>query len=138
MRGDSEVIIWCIPQVEVIRYVSTVSCVYGKVSIEDKNKNLKNFKEGKVQYLVANPASADKGLTLTNTRFAIYFSMNDSLELFEQSADRIYGDKSKQPHRCTYYIIQAKGTIDEVIYRSIRNKENVSMAILKHLKGGVQ
>jgi len=31
------------------------ACVYGRVSIEDKNKNLKNFKEGKVQYLVANP-----------------------------------------------------------------------------------
>jgi hypothetical protein len=140
--GDEQVIIWCNyhKEFEAIQDMLGDKCasVYGKVSIEDKNKNIKAFKEGKVQYLVANPASADKGLTLTNTRFAIYFSMNDSLELFEQSADRIYGDISKQAHRCTYYIIQAKGTIDEVIYRSIRNKENVSMAILKHLKGGIQ
>ena len=64
--------------------------------------------------------------------------MNDSLELFEQSADRIYGDISKQAHRCTYYIIQAKGTVDEVIYKSIKNKGDVSMAILSHLKGGIQ
>ena len=113
------------------------ACVYGKVSIEDKNKNIKAFKEGKFEYLVANPASADKGLTLTNARFAIYFSMNDSLELFEQSADRIYGDTSKQPHRCTYYIILAKGPVDEVIYESIKNKGDVSMAILNHLKGGL-
>ena len=140
--GDEQVIIWCNyhKEFEVIQDMlgDKCACVYGKISIEDKNKNIKAFKEGKVQYLVANPASADKGLTLTNTRFAIYFSMNDSLELFEQSVDRIYGDISKQAHRCTYYILQAKGTIDEVIYRSIRNKENVSMAILKHLKGGIQ
>lgn len=140
--GDEQVIIWCNyhKEFEVIQDMlgDKCACVYGRVSIEDKNKNLKNFKEGKVQYLVANPASADKGLTLTNTRFAIYFSMNDSLELFEQSADRIYGDISKQAHRCTYYIIQAKGTIDEVIYKSIKNKGDVSMAILNHLKGGLQ
>ena len=55
-------------------------CVYSKVSIEDKNKNIKeHLKRGKFEYLVANPASADKGLTVTNTRFAIYFSMNDKL-----------------------------------------------------------
>ena len=140
--GDEQAIIWCNyhKEFEVIQNMlgDRCACVYGKVSIEDKNKNLKAFKEGKVQYLVANPASADKGLTLTNTRFAIYFSMNDSLELFEQSVDRIYGDKSKQPHRCTYFIIQAKGTVDEVIYQSIRNKGDVSMAILNHLKGGIQ
>lgn len=140
--GDEQVIIWCNyhKEFEVIKDMlgDKCACVYGKIRIEDKNKNIKAFKEGKVQYLVANPASADKGLTLTNTRFAIYFSMNDSLELFEQSADRIYGDKSKQPHRCTYYIIQAKGTIDEVIYKSIKNKGDISMAILKHLKGGIQ
>ncbi len=140
--GDEQVIIWCNyhKEFEVIQDMlgDKCACVYGKVSIEDKNKNIKAFKEGKVQYLVANPASADKGLTLTNTRFAIYFSMNDSLELFEQSADRIYGDISKQAHRCTYYIIQAKGTIDEVIYKSIKNKGDVSMAILNYLKGGIQ
>lgn len=139
--GEAQAIIWCNyhKEFEVIQDMlgDKCVCVYGKVSIEDKNKNLKAFKEGKAQYLVANPASADKGLTLTNARFAIYFSMNDSLELFEQSADRIYGDKSKQPHRCTYYIIQAKGTVDEVIYSSIRNKGDVSMAVLNHLKGGL-
>ena len=136
--GDEQVIIWCNYHKEFEEIQKMLGdrcvCVYGKVSIQDKNKNLKDFKEGKVQYLVANPASADKGLTLTNTRFAIYFSMNDSLELFEQSADRIYGDISKQAHRCTYYIMQARGTVDEVIYKAIQNKGDVSMAVLNHLK----
>ena len=84
-----QVIIWCnyYKEFEVIQDMlgDKCDCVYSKVSIEDKNKNIKAFKEGKVQYLVVNPASADKALTLTNTRFVIYFSMNDSLELFESN-----------------------------------------------------
>jgi SNF2 family DNA or RNA helicase len=110
--------------------------VYGDVSLTQKNENIKAFKEGKVQYLVANPASADKGLTLTNAHFAIYFSLGYSYELFKQSIERIYGDIIKQKQRCTYYILIAKGTVDRIIYNAIQNKGDMSVDILNHLKGG--
>lgn len=110
--------------------------VNGTVSIDEKRKNIKDFKEGRIQYLVANPASADKGLTLTNAHICIYFSMNYSYELFKQSMERIYGDVIKQPTRCTYYVMLAKGTVDEAIYGALDNKESISTAVLNHLKGG--
>lgn len=113
------------------------ACVYGATSITDKDKAIKDFKAGKIQYLVANPASADKGLTLTNTHIAIYFSLTWSYELFKQSMDRIYGDISKQPKHCLYYIMMANGTIDTVLYREVlRGKGSASYAILNHLKSG--
>jgi len=112
--------------------------VYGGTSIEEKNVAIKDFKAGKIQYLVANPASADKGLTLTNTHIAIYFSLNWSYELFKQSYDRIYADKSIQPKHCQYYIMMARNTIDEVLYRDVlQYKHNSSYAILNHLKSEV-
>jgi len=113
------------------------ACVYGGVTLEEKNEAIKRFKAGQVQYLIANPASADKGLTLTNAHIAIYFSLNWSYELFKQSYDRIYGDKNIQPHHCDYYIIIAKGTIDRILYSDVlQGKGDASYAVLNHLKSG--
>lgn len=111
-------------------------CVYGAVSIADKNEAIKDFKQGTIQYLVANPASADKGLTLTNAHICVYFSLNWSYELYKQSMERIYGAKSSQPKHCHYYIMIATGTIDRVLYSDVlQGKSDASYAILNHLKG---
>ena len=51
--------------------------------------------------------------------------------------ERIYGDISKQPKHCTYYIMIAKGTIDAVLYKDVlQGKATGSQAILDHLKAG--
>lgn len=139
--GDKQVLIWANYRREfaLIKEMLGDTCgmVYGGATIEEKNEALKNFKEGKIQYLVANPASADKGLTLTNAHTAIYFSLNWSYELYKQSADRIYGDKRIQPHFCTYYVFIAKGTIDSILYNDVlQGKQEASYAVLNHLKGG--
>lgn len=112
-------------------------CVYGGTTIHEKNESIQLFKSGKVQYLIANPASADKGLTLTNAHISIYFSLNWSYELFKQSMERIYGDIRKQPKHCDYYVMIAKGTIDRVLYSDVlQGKGTASYAVLNHLKGG--
>lgn len=111
-------------------------CIYGGMSLAEKTEAIQLFKTGKIQYLVANPASADKGLTLTNAHISIYFSLNWSYELFKQSYDRIYGDIEKQPKHCEYYIFIAKGTIDRVLYSDVlQGKGSASYAVLNHLKG---
>lgn len=111
-------------------------CVYGGVSLQDKTDAIRQFKDGRIQYLVANPASADKGLTLTNCHICIYFSLNWSYELFKQSMERIYGDISKQPEHCLYYVMLANKTIDTIIYNEVlQGKASSSMSLLNHLKG---
>ena len=112
-------------------------CVYGGTTLAEKNAAISLFKAGKIQYLIANPASADKGLTLTNAHISIYFSLNWSYELFKQSMERIYADISKQPKHCDYYVMIAKGTIDRVLYSDVlQGKGQYSSAVLAHLKGG--
>jgi superfamily II DNA or RNA helicase len=139
--GDKQAIIWAYYKFEFRtikeRIGSLCDCIYGDTTIEEKNKTLKAFKEGRIRYLVANPASASMGLTLTNAHIAIYFSMGYSMELFAQSADRIYGSTRSQPNRCTYYIMMAKGTIDELIYKAVQGKCKLSSEILDFLKGGL-
>ena len=112
-------------------------CVYGGTTLAEKNEAISLFKSGDIQYLIANPASADKGLTLTNAHISIYFSLNWSYELFKQSMERIYADISKQPKHCDYYVMIAKGTIDRVLYSDVlQGKGQYSSAVLAHLKGG--
>jgi hypothetical protein len=138
--GDEQAIIWCVykKEFEILkqRLGDKCGCVYGATAIQEKNENIRAFKQGRIQYLIANPASADKGLTLTNSHIAIYFSLGYSYELWKQSIERIYGSTAKQPRRCEYYIFIASGTVDRAIYNAVQNKGNLSTAILNHLKGG--
>ena len=139
--GDEQVLIWANYKAEfrIIQRAlgDSCRCVYGETTLAEKNEAIKLFKEGRVQYLVANPASADKGLTLTNAHISIYFSLNWSYELFKQSMERIYGDVMKQPKHCDYYVMIAKGTIDRVLYSDVlQGKGEASYAVLNHLKGG--
>lgn len=139
--GDAQVLIWANYRAEfdIIAAMLGDKCrtLYGATSISDKTAAIQAFKRGDIQYLVANPASADKGLTLTNCHICIYFSLNWSYELFKQSMERIYGDIRKQPEHCYYYVLTAKGTIDEVLYHDVlQGKGDASAAVLHHLKGG--
>ena len=137
--GDSQVLIWANYRAEFENIAAMLGdkcrTLYGATSISDKTAAIQAFKRGDIQYLVANPASADKGLTLTNCHICVYFSLNWSYELFKQSMERIYGDISKQPEHCLYYVILANGTIDEVLYNEVlQGKGDSSAAVLKHLK----
>lgn len=139
--GDEQVLIWANYKAEfrIIQQAlgDSCRCVYGETTLAEKNEAIKLFKEGKIQYLIANPASADKGLTLTNAHISIYFSLNWSYELFKQSMERIYADISKQPKHCDYYVLIAKGTIDRILYSDVlHGKGQSSSAVLAHLKGG--
>jgi len=138
--GTDQVIIWCNYRKEFevlkLKFGRRAKYIYGGTSAADKNEAVQQFKCGNVRYLVANPASADKGLTLTNCHINIYFSLNWSYEQFKQSSERIYADISKQPKFCTYYIFLAKGTIDTILYDDVlQGKGMASHAVLDHLKG---
>lgn len=139
---DEQVLIWANyrKEFEIIQSLlgERCRCIYGGTSITEKNESIRLFKTGEIPYLIANPASADKGLTLTNAHISIYFSLNWSYELFKQSMERIYGDVMKQPKHCHYYVFIAKGSIDRVLYSDVlQGKGDASYAVLNHLKGGL-
>lgn len=94
-----------------------------------RQRVLHDFKSGKLQYLVANPHSIQHGLTLfdalaeSQCSDSIYYDLDYSNEAFMQTQDRIHrlGQKSK---KVNYWILMCKGTIDEEIYKRLRNKRD--------------
>lgn len=131
--GDKPVIIWCSFRheiEEILRAIPDAAALWSGCG--EREKVIGDFKMGKCRYLAANPQSAGHGLTFTNCRDAIYFSLNYSWELQKQSQDRIH--RIGQNRKCTYTYLIAKDTIDELIYETVTKKKKISEEVLKYLR----
>jgi SNF2 family DNA or RNA helicase len=99
--------------------------IYGDVSIEDRAEVVTKFQESEDHRLmIANPAAAREGLTLTSANNAIYLDRNFNLVDYLQSQDRIH--RISQTKRCNIYKILARNTIDEYIDKLIEFKIDIA------------
>jgi SNF2 family DNA or RNA helicase len=133
--GNEQVIIWTNFRYEthkILEKLKNSKALFSETDAADRNNIVKDFTKGNFQYLVANPQTAGHGLTFTNCSYAVYFSLNYSLELWLQSIDRIH--RYGQSKKCTYFTLLCKNTIDEEIYNVLKNKKQVTAAILNRLK----
>lgn len=124
--GERPVLIWIQFQHEARLILETLGSMArvcnSSVNQTKQIENIRDFKDGKYQYLVAHPASIGHGHTLTVCSDAVYYSLSHSYEKQTQSADRIY--RKGQKNQCTYYFLLADDSIDEVIYRLLHQKES--------------
>jgi len=77
-----------------------------------------------VRLLVANPAAAREGLTLTTSSVAIYLDRTFNLVDFLQSQDRIH--RLSQKRDCEIVLLIAQHTIDEFIDFSLAQKHRLA------------
>jgi len=115
--SGSKVIVWT----SFIENVDWLSCelsvfrpvkVYGKMAIANRNDSINTFKnDDSCRVLIATPASAKEGLTLTVANHAIFYDRSFSLDDYLQAQDRIHRISQKQP--CFIYNLIAHHTIDE-------------------------
>lgn len=103
--------------------------IYGSLSESERTRVLKDFKTGKAKYLIANPATAGWGLTLTEADTAIYYTNSYNWEHRDQSEDRIHriGQESDS---VTYFDIVAAGTVEEKILDILGRKGDFSKSVL--------
>lgn len=86
--------------------------VHGKMSYDDRSRSIKAFKsQTDCRLLIATPASAKEGLTLTVANNAIFFDRSFSLDDYLQAQDRIH--RISQDKSCIVTNIIAAGTVDE-------------------------
>jgi len=134
--GNNQVIIWANFKHEIatlLKELPNSDALWSK-SI-DRNATIKNFKSGKIKYLIANPQSGAHGLSFNNCCYNVYFSLNYSYELFQQSQNRTHGlNRGIKDVSTTYYYLIGRGTIDEVIYKTLLSKGDMSNEILSFLK----
>ncbi len=95
--------------------------LYGDIPIEKRNDVVNKFRSNNdFKILVANPAAAREGLTLTSANNAIYLDRNFNLVDYLQSQDRIH--RITQTKECKIFKLIAVGTIDEYIDEIIYKK----------------
>jgi SNF2 family DNA or RNA helicase len=88
--------------------------IHGKLSYEQRTTSVQAFKmDPDCRVLVATPASAKEGLTLTIANNAVFFDRSFSLDDYLQAQDRIH--RISQEKDCTITILKAEGTIDDWI-----------------------
>lgn len=102
-----------------------------------KNKQLKRYVRGwdKGEYPVmfAHPATAGYGLNLQGKGgIVVFFSMTWNLEDFEQFYQRVW--RQGQKRRVLVYLIMARNTVDEVMYKSIKVKDEGQQRLLRAME----
>jgi SNF2 family DNA or RNA helicase len=88
--------------------------VHGRMAIEDRNQSIQRFKyKPECRLLIATPAAAKEGLTLTVANNVIFFDRSFSLDDYVQAQDRIH--RISQTKTCNIFNITFPDSIDEWI-----------------------
>ena len=110
------------------------SCrIDGTVTGRARTKVIREFQQGYYQVCLAQPQSAAHGLTLTRATTAIWPSPTYNLEHFIQGNHRIH--RAGQDRRTETILITAKNTIEETVYKKLRDKDLKQIDFLAMLKG---
>jgi len=92
--------------------------------ITGSKNTMTDFTEGDARVCIVNIRSGGAGIDLTVSRYAVYYGLNYSLELFEQSKARVYRHGQ---NKTTYiYYLLGKDTIDEKIYKALNKKMSLN------------
>jgi len=103
-------------------YNGQVELYYGDTSREERLRIREDFRDGKVQFLVANQGVAGTGLNLQRSYMHYYFSNSFVAEDRWQSEDRSH--RGGQKHNCLYKDIFIKGSIDDTLKASNQQKKD--------------
>lgn len=105
-------------------YLNPVT-IYGEQDTAARDAAVRAFRgDPAVRLLVANPAAAREGLTLTEANVAIYVDRTFNLVDYLQSQDRIH--RISQTRECDVVLLLATGTIDEFIDFSLEQKHRLA------------
>lgn len=104
----------------------------GTTSTRDRTPIVKDYQAGKYRVLFAHPQSAGHGLTLTKGTATIWASPTYNLEHFLQGLKRIH--RIGQIRKTETIVIVAEGTIDEVVWQALQDKNVKLVELLEGLK----
>ena len=95
--------------------------------------DISDWNAGKVNLMIAHPASVGYGLNLQDGgRIIVWYSLPWSLELYQQANARLYRQGQTKPVIINHLI--AVGTVDEDVVRSLKDKDTSQAALMDALK----
>ena len=100
-------------------------------------EDIKAWNEGRIEMLLAHPASAGHGLNLQHGgSIAIWFGLSWSLELYQQANKRLH--RSGQKHTVVIHHLVADGTIDEAVMAALKAKKAGQDSLLEAIKAKIK
>ena len=136
---DEQIIIWCQFHFEIERlhneFKNDSLTLFGAMAQTDKEQSIQDFLDKKKRILIGHPKTGGMGLNFQhNSSYMVWYSLSYSQEEYSQACDRIY--RSGQKNKCTYYILAARNSIDEIIYKALDKKASLMNYCLEALKKG--
>ncbi|HEX8314493.1 MAG TPA: SNF2-related protein [Flavisolibacter sp.] len=103
----------------------------------NNSDSIARWNDGKIELLLAHPASAGHGLNLqAGGNIIVWFGLNWSLELYQQANKRLH--RQGQTNTVIVHHLVAKDTMDEDVVKSLANKAGGQEALMQAVKARVQ
>lgn len=97
------------------------------------DNDVADWNKGKIQMLLAHPASAGYGLNLqAGGHIIVWYGLTWSLEQYQQANARLHRQGQTEP--VIVHHLVTKGTVDEQVMRSLSHKEESQDALLEAIK----
>jgi SNF2 family DNA or RNA helicase len=137
---NRKVIIWS-SFVESIKALASRYSQYGAVTlyggtpqVERQEIAARFQSDSAVRVLIANPAAAGTGFTLTAAAYSIYETLSWRYDFFAQSQDRNHRIGQTLP--VTYVRLIASDTIEEAVLDALERKSNMARSLLGDTTAG--
>lgn len=99
-------------------------------------QDIKDWNDGKIQVMLAHPASAGHGLNLqAGGNIIIWYGQTWSLELYQQFNARLYRQGQKNGVIINHLIL--KGSHDEDVISSLKNKDRTQSDLMDSIKAKI-
>lgn len=135
-QGAGKALVWCTftrPLLEITeqlqKEVGPAESFYGGTDAMLRHSLVSRFQDPKdeLRFLVMQPSTGGKGLTLTQAQDLAYYNNDWSLEIREQTEDRPH--RKGLEHSVTYTDFVAPGTLDEHLLESLKNKKDIAKVV---------
>jgi SNF2 family DNA or RNA helicase len=137
---DQPMIIWARYKYEIKQIMEALSAAklaaveyHGDIPIgEARDEQVKKFKSGKAQYIVATQDTGGVGNTWNEAHTVVYFSNSFKLIDRKQSEDRCH--RIGQTNNVLYIDLVVENSVDESIIEAIKNKQDLATFVQCSLK----
>ena len=113
--------------------LAAIKEAFPKATELSDDNDVADWNKGKIQMLLAHPASAGYGLNLqAGGHIIVWYGLTWSLEQYQQANARLHRQGQTEP--VIVHHLVTKGTMDEQVIRSLSRKEESQDALLEAIK----
>lgn len=115
------------------RLLNALKATHLRVEVYEGKKQEDDWNAGNIDLLLFQPASGGYGLNLQDGgHHIIWFGLNDSLELYQQTNKRLH--RQGQPYPVIVHHLVVQGGTDEDVIASLSGKDDAQDSLLEALK----